>query len=432
MSDTLAIALAGGVPSVLFVLLLVWSWRGRRRIRHRVHLSAARLESSPLPEVRSLEATLAQLERAVDTSVAKGGDASASETRMAHALTVIDSGIVLLDETGRRVFRNANAEVFLGARHGEALVESAIEELAAEALAGESATQTLELFGPPRRTLVLTADPLDDGYRGIGALVVIDDITERRRVDAVRRDFVANISHELKTPVGGLGVLAETIVDEDDLAIVKRLATRMHHEAMRASRTIDDLLELSRIEAGEATMRDPIPVHLVLAEAVERAINAAEQRGVSIELEEPSRRLELLGDRRQLVSAVFNLLDNAVKYSHAGSTVKVSAATDGASVRMSVADHGVGIPRRDLERIFERFYRVDRGRSRETGGTGLGLAIVRHVASNHGGEIDVESREGEGSTFTLVMPAGPGPVAVSPPPDPPVHGPSGDDAAAAG
>ncbi|MDZ7674269.1 MAG: ATP-binding protein [Acidimicrobiales bacterium] len=413
MSAETVAALAAAVLGALWVVTLLWWWRSRRRFRAEAHNAAARLSESPIAEVRGLEATMRQLEAAVDDAVAKGGDASAAETRMAHALSVIDDGIVLLDDNGSIVFRNRPAETFLDARHGEAIVESTIEELAATALEGQDGSRTLELFGPPRRTLVLTADPLDDGYRSIGALVVIEDVTERQRVDAVRRDFVANISHELKTPVGGIGVLAETLLTEDDLGIIGRLAERMHHEAMRASRTIDDLLELSRIEAGEASLRDPVPVHLVLAEAVERATTAAEHRGITIDLVEPSRRLELLGDRRQLVSAVFNLLDNAIKYSSDGSSVVVSAATDGPSVQLWVADRGIGIPRRDLERIFERFYRVDRARSRETGGTGLGLAIVRHVASNHGGEVRVDSREGEGTTFTLVMPAGPGPVAVS-------------------
>ncbi len=401
------LVLAAAVPSVLLVAALLAWWRAGRRTRQRVHLAAARLEAAPLPEVRSTEATLAQLERSVDHAVARTGDASAAEIRLAHALTAIGDGIVLLDDAGEIVFRNARAESFLGARHGEALVESAIEELAALALVGERSSQTLELFGPPRRTLVLSASPLDDGHRSVGALVVVEDVTERRRVDAVRRDFVANISHELKTPVGGLGVLAETMVDEDDVAILRRLASRMHHEAMRASRTIDDLLELSRIEAGESTMRDPVPAHLVLAEARERALHAAEQRGITLDLTEPSRRLEALGDRRQLVSAVFNLVDNAIKYSQPGSVVELRAEARDDLVRLSVADHGIGIPRRDLERIFERFYRVDRARSRDTGGTGLGLAIVRHVAHNHGGDVEVTSREGEGSTFTLAVPAAP-------------------------
>ncbi|MFP5321463.1 MAG: sensor histidine kinase, partial [Acidimicrobiia bacterium] len=169
-------------------------------------------------------------------------------------------------------------------------------------------------------------------------------------------------------------------------------------------RTIDDLLELSRIEASEGTLRDPVPVHLVLAEAVERAANAAEHRGITLDLREPPHGLEVRGDRRQLASAVFNLLDNAIKYSQPGSTVRVGAECDGTSAKLVVGDDGIGIPRRDLERIFERFYRVDRARSRDTGGTGLGLAIVRHVASNHGGDITVESREGEGSTFRLCLP----------------------------
>jgi len=404
--NDVAIAVVAALPAILVLAVVVAAWRGRRRVRQRLHAATTRLSPGTVPEARGLEASLVELERAVDQAVSRGGDATAAETRLAHALTAIHDGVVLLDERGEIVFTNARAATFLGARHGEAIVESAIEALAAQALNGYPATDGVELFGPPRRTLVLTAEPLDDGHRSIGALVVIEDVTERRRIDAVRRDFVANISHELKTPVGGLGVLAETIVDEEDLGVIRRLAARMHHEAMRASRTIDDLLELSRIEAGESTPRDPVPIHLVLAEAVERAAGAAERGGITLDLREPPHELEVRGDRRQLASAVFNLLDNAIKYSPAGSTVRVSAEAGGGEVRLLVADEGIGIPRRDLERIFERFYRVDRARSRDTGGTGLGLAIVRHVASNHGGDITVQSREGEGSTFALALPLG--------------------------
>ena len=195
--------------------------------------------------------------------------------------------------------------------------------------------------------------------------------------------------------------------------MAQRLAERMLTEAFRVGRTIDDLLALSQIEADEARLRDEVPVHLVVAEAVDRVRPAAEQQGISIDVVEAPARLAVLGDRRQLVSATYNLLENAVKYSDPGSTVRVRARTDGRWIDLSVADHGIGIPRRDLERVFERFYRVDRARSRETGGTGLGLAIVRHVASNHAGEVRVESLEGEGSTFTLRLPVGSGPVAVT-------------------
>jgi two-component system, OmpR family, sensor histidine kinase SenX3 len=195
--------------------------------------------------------------------------------------------------------------------------------------------------------------------------------------------------------------------------VAQRLAQRLLDESLRVSRTIDDLLELSRIEAEEQALRDPVPVHLCVAEAVDRVRPAAERRSVELVVEEPDARATVVGDRRQLVSAISNLLDNAVKYSDAGSTVEVTSRTDGRWVEIAVQDHGIGIPRRDLGRIFERFYRVDRARSRDTGGTGLGLAIVRHVANNHHGEVSVESQEGEGSTFVLRLPAGPGPVLVT-------------------
>jgi two-component system, OmpR family, sensor histidine kinase SenX3 len=188
----------------------------------------------------------------------------------------------------------------------------------------------------------------------------------------------------------------------------------MLNEAFRVSRTIDDLLELSRIEADDEAAREEVPVPVFLSEAVDRVRGAADQRDITIEVDEPTDRLVVSGDRRQLSSAVYNLLDNAVKYSDPGSSVKVRARTDGRWIDLTVEDHGIGIPRRDLERVFERFYRVDRARSRETGGTGLGLAIVRHVANNHAGEVRVDSREGEGSTFTLRLPIGTaGPVAVT-------------------
>jgi two-component system sensor histidine kinase SenX3 len=255
--------------------------------------------------------------------------------------------------------------------------------------------------------------PLHGADRRLGVVVVIDDVTDRRRLEAVRRDFVANISHELKTPVGALALLAETLLAEDDPAIAHRLAERMLTEAFRVGRTIDDLLELSRIEADEEGRREEVPVHVFVAEAADRVQPAAEQQGISIEVEEPPKRLVVAGDRRQLVSATYNLLDNAVKYSDAGASVQVRARTDGKWVDVEVQDHGIGIPGRDIERVFERFYRVDRARSRETGGTGLGLAIVRHVASNHAGDVQVTSTEGEGSTFTLRLPVGAGPVAVT-------------------
>jgi len=291
-------------------------------------------------------------------------------------------------------------------------VAAAINDLLATALDGATDRRTLDLFGPPRRTLVLSCYPLANDRRNVGGLVVIDDVTERRRLEAVRRDFVANISHELKTPVGALSLLAETLVGESDPVVVDRLGERMLNEAGRVARTIDDLLELSRIEAEEPHQREPVPVHLVIAEAVDRIRPAAGHRGIPIEVEWPAAHVSILGDRRQLTSALYNLLDNATKYSDSGQPVEIVTRLVDDSVEIDVSDQGVGIPSRDLERIFERFYRVDRARSRETGGTGLGLAIVRHVAGNHSGDCRVTSREGDGSTFTLVLPAGPGAAAM--------------------
>jgi two-component system, OmpR family, sensor histidine kinase SenX3 len=336
-----------------------------------------------------LEGTRAQLQRArVDL------------LRAQVALDSLPIGVVLLDQTGAAVTRNTRTVA--GSGHGDVLVQETIDRLAPVALGGREAHSSIELFGPPKRVIQVRATPLADG----GAIVSIEDISERSRLDAVRTDFVANISHELKTPVGALAVLAEAIADETDLEVIQRLAGKMVEEAHRAAMAIDDLLELSRIELGGRAVRDPVSAASVLRDAVVRSLAAAEQRHIHIDLDEPES-LFVLGDRRQLVSALSNLIDNAVKYSESGGEVQVGAVANLGSVGFLVSDHGVGIPSRDLDRIFERFYRVDRARSRDTGGTGLGLAIVRHVATNHEGEVSVRSTEGEGSTFTLSIPVAP-------------------------
>jgi two-component system sensor histidine kinase SenX3 len=411
------------VVALVLAIALAGALVHHRSVAARLLAAGRRLDPDVVVPGGGLGAATAAVERIVERTVQEGGDATRAEGRLTRALAVIPQGVVVYDEDGAIAYRNEVAAGYLTARHGEALVEEAIAGLAAEATVAEGrpgedeagpAARTVDLFGPPRRTLVLSALRLeDDEQRRIGALVVIDDVTDRRRLEAVRRDFVANISHELKTPVGALGLLAETLLSEDDPAVFTRLAERMVTEAFRVNRTIDDLLALTQIEADEAGLRAEVPVHLFIAEAVDRVRPAAEQQGISIEVSEPPPRLVVVGDRRQLVSATYNLLENAVKYSDPGSTVQVRARTDGRWIDLSVADHGIGIPRRDLERVFERFYRVDRARSRETGGTGLGLAIVRHVASNHAGDVRVESLEGEGSTFTLRLPVGSGPVAVT-------------------
>lgn len=375
-------------------------------LRDRLDRLRARFEREPGPASTGPDDALDRLARAVDRHFARQAATRVTADRLVGALDVVPQGIVLADASGAIVFRNRTAAGYLDARHGEALVGSLIGELIATAVGGGATSRTIEIFGPPRRTLQLRAVPLDSAVEG--AFLVVEDISERQRLEAVRRDFVANISHELKTPVGALGLLAETLVDEDDPEVARRLAERMHREAFRVARTIDDLLQLSRIESDELPEPEVVAVHDLVADAVDRTRAAGELRSVPIEIGPIPQLAVVAGDRRQLVSAVANLCDNAVKYSDAGSSVEVGARLDGDWVEISVADHGIGIPARDLERVFERFYRVDRARSRETGGTGLGLAIVRHVVQNHHGEVTVTSREGEGTTFTLRLPAGSG------------------------
>ncbi len=351
---------------------------------------------------------LRRLDRAVEEALARNAEERRLAESLGAALDVLPLGVVIADQHGRVLFRNQSAAALFAARGADALAAEAISELLRSAPSGEPATRTLELYGPPRRTLVLTTDSLDDAHSTFS--VVVEDVSERRRLEAVRRDFVANVSHELKTPVGAVGLLAETLAGEDDPDVVHRLAERLQLEAFRVARIIDDLLDLSRLEAEEGPLQETVSVHEVVTQAVEQARPAANHREVTLQVAEVPRHWTVVGDRRQLVSALFNLLENAVKYSEPGSTVEVLNATDGATIDVAVLDHGVGIPSRHLDRIFERFYRVDRGRGRDTGGTGLGLSIVRHVVANHRGEVLVESREGEGSVFTLRLPAKAGPV----------------------
>ncbi|MEO5680194.1 MAG: ATP-binding protein [Acidimicrobiales bacterium] len=377
------------------------------RLAARIEALAAQLDAGPVSGQDGLDAALARLEAAVAACAAQQQVADARVARFAVALSHVTEAVVVADERGEIVFRNANAEVYAGARHGDALVERTVVDMLGRALTGNEGHEPLELWGPPRRMLALCAMPLRLGERVIGAIALVEDVSEKRRLDAVRRDFVANIGHELKTPVGALSLLSEALEDEVEVEEFQRLTASMRREALRLGQIIDDLLDLSRIEGEETPVREPVPVHLIVAHAVERVGTKADHHLIALAVEPVDPTLTVVGDRRQLVNALDNLLENAVKYSDDGSSVRVTAALDGPLIRIVVLDHGIGIPARDLERIFERFYRVDRARARDTGGTGLGLSIVRHIADNHGGEVHVASREGEGTTFTLSLPAGP-------------------------
>ncbi len=377
------------------------------RLAARLEALAGQLDAGPVTGQDGIEAVLSRLEDAVAACATQRRTADARVNRLAVALSHVTEAVVLTDQDGEIIFRNARAEAYAGARHGDALVERTLVDLLERALTGEPGNEPLELWGPPRRMLALSALPLHDGSQLIGALAMVEDVSEKRRLDAVRRDFVANIGHELKTPVGALSLLSEALEDEVDVEEFRRLTASMQREALRLGQIIDDLLDLSRIEAEDTPVREPVPVHLIVEHAIERVRIKADHRGISIDVVEVDPTLTVLGDRRQLVNALDNLLENAVKYSDEGAAVRVTVRVHQELVALAVEDHGIGIPTRDLERIFERFYRVDRARARDTGGTGLGLSIVRHIAHNHGGEVHVASREGEGTTFTFTLPPGP-------------------------
>jgi two-component system sensor histidine kinase SenX3 len=456
---------------------------GRQAISQRLTALGSRLGLDPPEDESNIETALAYLEQVTGGAAQAVAESSSDAIRLRRSLDTLTQGVVLCDENGSVIYRNGRANALMVSRHGDALAAQAVTELLEGAWHEGAAERTLDLYGPPRRTLQVRARQIDDGRRPLGVIALIEDISERRRLEEIRRDFVANVSHELKTPIGALGLLAETLVAEPDAEVAQRLAGRIHNEAFRVSRIIDDLLDLSRIESEEAPSREPVLVNLVMADAIERVRSTADQRGIEIVLHEPSPPIAVVGERRQLVSAMHALLENAITYSYDESKVVVSGtvrragngpggaalangepvdaaftpanfgdddtptaevvlaettwaatatsttgpvplegeqttlggldnsvgrpdwrAEDRDHVRLSVQDSGIGIPARDLDRIFERFYRVDHGRSRDTGGTGLGLSIVRHVANNHQGWVDVESREGEGSTFSLVLP----------------------------
>ena len=237
-------------------------------------------------------------------------------------------------------------------------------------------------------------------------LVLVDDRTRERRVESIRRDFVANVSHELKTPAGALMLLAEAVGEaRDDPEAIERFAGRMRRESERLTRLVQQIIELSRLQ-GDALVDEPVEVDVrsTLITATEASTTEAENKQIDLMVQSENG-LYVLGNPDQVLAAVSNLVENAVSYSPPSSRVAVVAERDGEMVRVTVTDQGIGIPGGELDRIFERFYRVDPARARSTGGTGLGLSIVKHVAASHGGSVTVWSEPGEGSSFTLLLPA---------------------------
>lgn len=257
-------------------------------------------------------------------------------------------------------------------------------------------------IGQGTHDLLVRVSPIGD--QGLIVALIFDD-SEFRRLDAIRRDFVANISHELKTPIGALSILSEAVLGaSDDKEAVEKFAGRMQIEARRLTDLVQEIINLSRLQDGDPLKNaQPNSIMDLINQAVDESRLTAEKRKISLVFL-PLKDYLVLGDRGQLEMAVSNLIENAINYSPDGTQVAISLKCENRLVEISVSDQGIGIPEKEIERIFERFYRVDPARSRATGGTGLGLSIVKHVATNHGGDISVWSNEGSGSTFTIRLP----------------------------
>jgi len=326
-------------------------------------------------------------------------------------LNSLKVGVLVLDGADNPVLANPAARE-MGLIRAPSDAHSIVRTLAAQTRRS-GLTKVVELDIPRPNS---DAEPLGVHVRAVdigGGYVAVEaaDVTEAHRVERVRRDFVANVSHELKTPVGALQLLSEALqdaisgADDADIAAVGRFAERIRHESARLGRLVSELLELSRLQGGEPLpQREPCSVDRIIAEVVDRSRTAAAAKNIDLRVL-GARGLTAYGNESQLVTAVTNLVENAIAYSHDGTRVDVVVSDADAAVQIAVRDQGIGIEPRDLDRIFERFYRADRARSRSTGGTGLGLAIVKHIATNHGGRVEVTSTVAEGSTFTLRLPS---------------------------
>lgn len=349
------------------------------------------------------------------------------------SLDALRVGVVLLDGTDQVVLANRSARA-MGMLRASAVPGTISAHPILRTLAGQvrhtGVPREVELDLPRGRELG-ESQSLGVHLRAVavgGGLVCVEaaDVTDAHRVERVRRDFVANVSHELKTPIGALQLLAEALLDAteppdeqpadpeaaaaqaaEDVVASRRFAERIQRESTRLGRLVSELLELSRLQGAERLPDpEPVAVDAVVAEALDRARTNAAAKHIELVVV-GTRGLTVYGNDNQFATALGNLVENAVAYSHEHSAVVVSALAEGDRVDISVSDQGIGIGPGDLDRVFERFYRADQARSRATGGTGLGLAIVKHIATNHGGRVDVRSRLGGGSTFTLRLPARP-------------------------
>jgi two-component system sensor histidine kinase SenX3 len=342
--------------------------------------------------------------RAYRQDLAEELEAATSQDTVADTLEVLSTPAILLDGVNTITSATESA-VALGFKQDAVLTQSELLQLAKKTRKkGEASSEQLEIsVGLTGEKLFVNvrAGLLNDGK----VLIAIEDLTESKRLDDTRRDFIANISHELKTPIGAISLLSEALIDSvDDPEVTKKFSTDLHREAGRLANLVQDIIELSRLQGTEVDRNGQIvDMASVVEEAVDRNQVLAAQRKVKVKLDTKNA-IEVLGDRELLVTAIKNLVENAILYSDEGSQVGIGLRQKHGIAAVAVADSGKGIAPEHQDRIFERFYRADPSRSRQTGGTGLGLAIVKHVALKHRGEVQLFSQPGLGSTFTFRIP----------------------------
>ena len=413
---------AAGAVLLVAVVLALLTARSATRRRSALSRAVHRLADSALPgwrftEADNLDGLAAELAAMTTRLRDRLQELTEERDRAGQIVDALDDGVLLLDGAGRLLVANPAARAWFGLaadlRPGlpakRVLGAAQIVELAERAAAaGAPVTGNLSLVFPEYRTLALRAFPLADRGPTGRIVVTMTDITQRRRLEVLRRDFVANASHELKTPVAAVRVLAETLLTAlpDDPEAGRRFAERIGREAERLDALVRDLLDLSRVERGTLDV-EPVDLVGLAKEVVGGYADRAEERRVRLRTElQPD--VAMRGDRAQLGLLLSNLVDNAVRHTPARGTVCVRLEGGESRAVLQVTDTGEGIPAGELPRVFERFYRVDKARARQTGGTGLGLAIVRHVAESHGGAVRVDSELGRGTTFTVTLPlAGP-------------------------
>ena len=321
-------------------------------------------------------------------------------------LNILDSTSILFADNGGVIHASSDANQIGILRNGRVVSEELLALIRVVRRTGQMQEGNIELptIGLNEKVSNLRVRVVQLNEEGM-ILVLIDDVSESQRIDAVRRDFVANISHELKTPIGALSLLSEAVAaSSDDPAMVKHFAEKMSTTAKRLNELVQQIITLSKLQDTNPLREfELVNVGDLVLEAISQSQTSAESRFILLNPEIVSDS-QIFGDREQLVMAFHNLIENAINYSPENTKVNISVVADNQSVSVIVKDQGIGISENDIPRIFERFYRVDPARSRETGGTGLGLSIVKHVATIHGGEVTVWSKLGEGSTFTMKLP----------------------------